>query len=201
MTINPTDFKAQGKPTADQARTVYASLPNPTCRALEAALTKLGYKISKATCNRWIRTEFSTKTAPGPATNMAKGEVKGVATVVRNSEAVIGGPLTKEEIGSIRSDMAELKQLELPQLKAMLEKERLMYNIMMLRQSQRIADKLVLIPRDSAAFVVAMTDAAESIPTVPTGQLPGDNAKLIEATANPVSEGIAAFKRRHAAAA
>jgi hypothetical protein len=203
MTIDASDFKPQGKPTAEQARTVYDSLPHQTCDTLLAELTKRGYKISRATTARWIKSGFTTKAKSGPKKNIEIGKVRNVPAVLGDTEAMIGGPLTKTEIDAIQRDLDELKKLDMPELKATLEKDRLIYNIMMLRSSQRIADKLVLIPKDSAAFVVAMTDAAESIPTVPSGNL-GDNAKLIEATANPpnpVSEGIAAFKRRHAAAA
>jgi hypothetical protein len=203
MTIDPSNFEAQGKPTAEQARTIYDSLPHQTCDTLVAELTKRGFKISRATAARWIKSGFKTKEKSGPAKNMEVGKVRNIPAVMRDTEAMIGSPLTKQEIDTIQSDLDELGKLGMPDLKAMLEKERLVYNIMMLRHSQRVADKLVLIPRDSAAFVVAMTDAAESIPTVPTGNL-GDDAKLINATVNPpnpVSEGIAAFKKRHAAAA
>lgn len=206
MTIDASDFKAQGKPTSEQARTVYDALPHQTCDTLVAALTSKGYAISRATAARWIKSGFKTKAAPGPAKNMEVGKVRNVPAVMRDAEAVIGGPLTKEEIDTIQRDLDELAKLNMPELKAMLERERLTYNIMMLRHSQRIADKLVLIPKDSAAFVVAMTDAAESIPTVPAGNLPtqpGDNAKLIEATANPpnpIADAIGAFKRRAVAA-
>lgn len=217
MTIDASDFKAQGKPTAEQARTVYDSLPHQTCDTLVAALTHKGYAISRATAARWIKSGFTKKAKPGPATNMDKGEVKGVAgavatatAIVTAAESMVGSELTTEQISQIQRDLNELKPngkpLDKQVLKALQESERLVYNIMLLRFSQRIADKLVLIPRDSAALVKSMTEADESLSAVPAANLPGngDNAKLIEATANPpnpVSEGIAAFKKRHAAAA
>lgn len=208
MSIDPTKFEAQGKPTPEQARTVYDSLQHQTVDTLHTALTARGYSIGRATCARWIKSGFKVKTSIGPALNMDKGDVKGVPAVVRAAAAaeaaIIGGEMTPQEISAIQKDLDELGKLGMPELKALLEKERLTYNIMMLRQAQRKSDKLVLIPKESAAFIVAMTDAAESVPTVPLGELPGDNARLIEATANPpnpVSDAIASFKRRTGVAA
>lgn len=205
MTINPAKFEAQGKPTPDQASTVYDSLTHQTVDALHKALTGRGYSISRATCARWIKNRFIVMTKPGRVSDVDKGDVPGVSVIIRAAEqreaAIIGSEMTPAEASAIQKDMDELAELEIPALKALQEKERIRYNIMMLRQAQRKSDKLVLIPKDSAAFIVAMTDAAESAPTVPAGQLPGDNAKVIEATANPVSDAIAQFKRKTGVAA
>lgn len=210
MTIDPTNFAAQGKPTPEQARRVYDGLLHPTCDNLRTELTKRGYSIGRSTCARWIRDRFIVMTKPGPATAQDKGGVNGVSVVIRAAEAaeaeakMIGGQMTPQEISDIQKDLTELGSLEVSQLKTLFEKERMMYNIMLLRQAQRKSDKLVLIPRDSAAFVVAMTDASESLPTVAPGQLPGDGAKLIEASVNPpnpVSDAIALFKKRTGVAA
>lgn len=207
MSIDPSKFEAQGKPTPDQARMVYDSLTHQTVDALHTALTGRGFSIGRATCARWIKNRFIVMTKPGPATEADKGGVNGVSVVIRAAEAadaaIIGSKLTPQEISSIQADLDELKNLDMPALKAKMEHERIMFNIMMLRQAQLKSDKLVLIPKESAAFVIAMTDAAESLPTVPSG-LPGDGAKIIEATvnpANPVSDAIANFKKRQGVAA
>lgn len=206
--IDATKFEAQGLPTLDQARTVYDSLSHQTVDSLRAALTNRGFQISRATCARWIKRGFKPSLeGRGGKLNINRGVVGQVAPAVRaairaegrESENLIGGEMDAGEISAIQADMNELASLDTPQLKAVLEKERLTYNIIMLRASKRQANKLALIPKDNAAFIVAMTDAAESVPTVPTGQLPGDGAKLIEATANPpnpVSDAIAQFKNR-----
>lgn len=207
MSIDPAKFDAQGKPTPEQARTVYDSLQHQTVDTLHTALTGRGYSIGRATCARWIKAEFKVKTSIGPDLNMNKGAVKGIPPAVREAieaEAVIGGPMTNQEIGDIQSDLDELNKLDMPQLKALAEKERLTLNIMMMRNAQRAASKLVLIPKETASFIVAMTDAAESVPTVPLGQLPGDDAKIIEASANPknpVASAIEMFKKRQGVAA
>lgn len=208
MSIDPTKFEAQGKPTPDQARRVYETLEHPTVDTLHTALTGRGYSIGRATVARWIKKEFTNKVRPGPDLKMNTGDVKGIPPAVRQAiaaeAAIIGGEMTPTEIGAIQSDLDELRLLDMPALKARLEQERIMFNIMMLRQAQRASNKLVLIPKESAALVVAMTDAAESMPTVPTGQLPGDGAKVIEGTVNPpnpVSDAIAMFKQRTGVAA
>lgn len=208
MTIDPTNFKPQGKPTPEQARTVYDSLTHQTVDTLHTTLTGRGFSIGRATCARWIKNQFIVMTKPGPATAQDKGGVNGVSVVIRAAEAaeaaLIGSKMTPQEISDIQSDLHELGKLDASQLKAMQEKERLTLNILMLRQAQRKSDKLVLIPKESAAFIVAMTDAAESVPTVPSGLLPGDGAKVIEATVNPpnpVSDAIAQFKNRARVAA
>lgn len=217
MTIDPAKFEAQGKPSLEQARTVYDALPHQTCDTLRAELNKRGFEIGRATCARWISNKFlfagpkkpdGVQRLPGGNINMNEGRVSGIAPAVRQAikadaaeAAIIGSEMTPAEASAIQRDMDELATLDMPQLKALQEKERIRYNIMMLRQAQRKSDKLVLIPKDSAAFIVAMTDAAESVPTVPAGHLPGDNAKVIEATANPVSDAIAQFKRKTGVAA
>lgn len=209
MSIDPTKFEAQGKPTAEQARTVYDSLSHQTVDTLHTALTARGYSIGRATVARWIKGGFTTKVKPGPDLKMNVGEVKGVPAVMRPAAAavdaaIIGSEMSPKEISDIQSDLDELKLLDMPTLKAKLEQERIMFNIMMLRQAQRKSDKLVLIPKESAAFVVAMTDAAESMPTLPTGKLPGDDAKVIEAQANPpnpLASAIDLFKKRQGVAA
>lgn len=208
MSIDPTKFEAQGKPTADQARMVYDNLSHQTVDTLHTALTGRGFSIGRATVARWIKSGFTTKVKPGPDLKMNTGDVKGIPPAVREvieAEAVIGGPMSSKEFSDIQRDLDELKRLDMPALKAMLEQERLMYNIMMLRQAQRKSDKLVLIPRESAAFIVAMTDAAESVPGLPVGgKLPGDDAKVIEASVNPpnpVADAISLFKKRQGVAA
>lgn len=217
MSIDPTNFKPQGKPTLDQARTVYDSLEHPTIDKLHTALTGRGYSIARATIARWISNKFlfvGSKRGGKP-----KGVVSGIAPAVRaalkNDEvakakgeakdaAMIGSEMTPAEISAIQADLKELATLDLPQLKAMQERERVEYNIMLMRYSKRNADKLVLIPKDSAAMVIAMTHASDSLSTVAPGQLPGDGAKLIEATANPpnpVADAISLFKKRQGVAA
>lgn len=201
MTIDPTDFVAQGKPTLEQAKTVHAALPHQTCDTLHEALTKVGFDVARSTCARWIRNGFKPK-APvirGRTPMMEIGKVKGVLKEVAQAsktEALIG---SKMDLDQIETDMADLAKLDMPGLKAVLEKERMIYNILMLRYSQRNANKLVLVPGDSAKFVVAMTDAAGSTSTVAPGIVPGDNATLIEnppQASNPVSDAIALFKQR-----
>jgi hypothetical protein len=114
----------------------------PTVRTFHAKLLAGGYDISLSGAQRFIA---SKKPQPKPA--------------------AVGSPLTPEELSLIQKDLAELRPLDEVTLKAMLEKELLVYNIMLMRFSQRNADRLAMAPKETAALVKSMTEATRKIST------------------------------------
>ena len=163
-----------GAPTVDQCAAVYGSMPEPTVRTFHAKLLAAGYDISLSGAQRFIAKHIKKSQPQRPP-------------------ATTDAPLTPEEVDLIEQDMTELKALEVPQLKAMLDKERLVCNIMLLRFSQRKADLLAMIPKDTAALVKSMAEAQVSIPMVPADRT------LIDVTPNEqneVSNAIDMFLKR-----
>lgn len=204
MTIDPANFQAQGKPTLDQALAVYNAMSNQSAPALYNKLKGMGYDVALSSVARWIANKFLFK-GKSPSTLKIKHNFNGVpspANAHKTAESLVGNKLTPEEVNLIEQDMTELKALEVPQLKAMMEKERLIYNIMLMRFSQRSADRLAMAPQASAALVKAMSEAEVSIPHIPTGLLP--DSKWIDVTPNEqneVSSAIDLFLKQEGVAA
>jgi len=162
--------KSLGAPTVDQCEAVYGSIPEPTVRTFHAKLLAAGYDISLSGAQRFIARHIK-KPQPKP----------------HQAPAAVGRPLTLEELSLIQKDLAELQPLDAAALKIMLEKELLVYNIMLMRFSQRKADQLAMAPRKSAAMVKSMFDATKgamgsAIPVImPDG-------RIIDVTPNEQNE-------------
>lgn len=182
----PADVIAQGHPTIDQGRAVYDSMSRPTVRSFHAKMIGLGYDISQSCCQRWMACRFKRKTPPR------------ICTAAATIDAT-------EEVDLIAKEMAELQALEVSALKALMEKERLIYNIMVMRFSQRSADKLALAPQASAVLIKAMAEADVSISHIPVGHLSQlANGHLIDITPNEqneVSSAIGLFLKQEGVAA
>lgn len=213
MSIDPEKFSRQGRPTTEQMKAIWLEHGECSGGKLAQILGGRGFKTSKATCCRAIARGFShreayetakVKRAADRASMKPLGEV--VADVVAQTEAMLGKKMGPEEIDRLQARREELLKMELPELKALQEKNRLIYNNMVLEEGQRIADKHVLIPKDTAGFVVAMTDAKESLSEVPSGILTmvpkQGNGAMIDVTpnpVNPVASAIDSFQRKRLA--
>lgn len=194
------------KPTLEQARAVYESMDKPSVRKLQAKLVEMGYSIGRATIARWIACQFKHKAHLRFTQVAIKGDGESMPNAVDTANALVGSKLTPEEADLITNDMTELQALEVPALKAMMEKERLVYNIMLMRFSQRSADKLALAPQASAALVKAMSEADLPISYIPTQPqlMNGHNGHTIDVTPNEqneVSNAINMFLKQEGAAA
>ena len=100
-----------------------------------------------------------------------------------------GRPLTLEELSLIQKDLAELQPLDAAALKIMLEKELLVYNIMLMRFSQRKADRLAMAPKETAALVKSMSGATGKISAAPIPIVTPDG-RMIDVTPNQVVDDI-----------
>jgi hypothetical protein len=81
----------------------------------------------------------------------------------------------------------------------MLEKELLVYNIMLMRVSQRKADRLAMAPKETAALVKSMA-ATGKISAAPIPVITPDG-RMIDVTLNQVVDDIDAFFRKENAEA
>jgi hypothetical protein len=177
MTIDSVDLKAQGKPTVQQCEAVYSSLPEPTVRGFHAKLLETGYDISLSGAQRFIAKHIKKSQPHRPPTTT-------------------GSPLTSEELDLIQKDLAELQLLDTAALKMLLDKELVIYNVMLLRFSQRKSDKLAMVPKDSAALVKAMFEANGKVVPLPVIMPDGQMIDVTPNEQNPVSEAIQQFIQR-----
>jgi hypothetical protein len=151
----------------------------PTVRTFHAKLLEAGYDISLSGAQRFIAKHIKK---PQPKPHQAPGAV--------------GGPLTPEELSLIQKDLAELQPLDAAALRIMLEKELLVYNIMVMRFSQRSADRLAMAPKETAALVKSMSDATGKISSSTIPVIKPDGRRIIDVTPNQVVDDIDAFLRK-----
>ena len=128
---HPVEPKSLGTPTVDQSMVVYRAMLEPTVRTFHAKMVASGYAISLSGAQRFIARHIK-KTHPKP----------------HQAAAVVHNQLTAEELSQIQSDLQELRPLEVDKLRPMFEREVLIYNIILLRFSQRSADRLAMMPKD-----------------------------------------------------
>jgi hypothetical protein len=169
--------KSLGAPTVDQCEAVYGSIQEPTVRTFHAKLLEAGYDISLSGAQRFIARHIKK---PQPKPHQAR--------------AAVGRPLTLEELSLIQQDLAELQPLDAAALKIMLEKERLVYSIMLMRFSQRNADRLAMAPKETAVLVKAMTQATSTISVTPIPVITPDG-RTIDVAPNEVVDAIDAYFR------
>lgn len=209
MTIDPENFEPQGKPTWDQMREVYMTIGQPTVEKLHETLVGRGYQISRSSVGRAVQHNF---VRPRPRKQLVKPAVAQLNEIVKEEVTVdiamnvVGTPLTEQEILDVKEEIKQLNQMSDADLKALRIKENLIYNIMLLRYSQRKVEALALIPKDSAVMVGAMTEAAASMPELAASKLPqtNGNGAMIDVTPNEQNEvaaAISAFRKRESVAA
>jgi hypothetical protein len=150
----------------------------PTVRTFHAKLLAGGYDISLSGAQRFI------------ARHIKKPQPK-----AQQAPAAVGRPLTLEELSLIQRDLAELQPLDAAALKIMLEKELLVYNIMLMRFSQRKADRLAMAPKETAALIKSMSGATGKISAAPILVIRPDG-RTIDVTPNQVVDDIDAFFRK-----
>ncbi len=205
MTIDPTSFEAQGKPTIAQARAVWDAMPKPSARRVAEELINRGFDAHWRTIARWkatgwrehtrtpmqekgrIRVARETKTKrkliPGAILDAAKQLAKGKITP----------PPTLDEYALIARRREELMQLSDPELDATEARARKVMNILLAEQAAARAHVMVLIPRETGQFIESLAEA-QRVPLAPGGGDPRVvEGKAIEATANPITSAINRF--------
>jgi hypothetical protein len=105
-------------------------------------------------------------------------------------DAVIGGTMTDADLARIEALATELAPKTQAQLREDLEKERLIYNIILLREARRKANLAALVPKDAGSFVSAFTeDSKASGPTLQPIQPPGSPGHHLNGNGQPPIEG------------
>lgn len=216
MTIDPADFKPQGKPSVEQMRVVYDSMTHQTVTHLYDRLVGMGYDVSRATVGRTIKqylkpiktvrtkkekagfdTASGRKAADKPAAK-AQVEARG-----RAADTILGN-LTPEEVKVIGVKMTDLVgEVANISLSERQERTRIALNIILMEMAASKAEILMLMPKDAAAFVDSMTEAARSS-TVGSALLRlRDESNMIDVTPerNEVSDAIGSFLKQEGVAA
>jgi len=217
MSIDPADFKPQGKPTVEQMRIVFDSLTHQTVTHLYDRLTGMGYSVSRATVGRAIKDNFPpAKTlirkkiedggprAAAAKKEAARPEAKKVAAARDRAAETILGNLTPEEVKAIGVKMTDLVgDVSNISLSERQERTRIALNIVLMEMAATKAEILMLIPKDVAAFIDSMTEAARSS-TVGSALLRlHDESNMIDVTPerNEVADAIGSFLKQEGVAA
>jgi hypothetical protein len=174
----------------------------PSTRNVAKELAAEGYSITYGAIGKWQRANWQ-ETAGLVRTNQRHPNRKTVAQAVRNElekqdpvtlaeatkmatagieQAIIGTKLTEVDLARIEKAVADLKTKTIADLREEQERERLIYNIILLRESQRQANIQALIPKDTSELVGKFTDDARAslspaMPIMPTAA-PGEQAQL-----------------------
>lgn len=186
------DFTETTKPTKQQVRYVWETMKEPSTRAVAEELCKRGAKISAKTVHRWQQGQW-IGAAPPPSTPRPPKKDKPAAP-----SPMLGGALDETELKAMVKDKKELDAVkEVTELEQIQRRDQLIYNIMLLRASQRRVDILSMIPKDTAPFIESVTEAVRS-PLAPGLPMPAqitDQSNMIDITPNPDGDAITAFLR------
>lgn len=212
MTIDPAKFEPQGKPTKEQVRTVWDSMPAASARKVAAELEKRGFDISFRTIARWKKTGWVDE-APKPLSERLHETVRKEATKMVDKHvkaepiAADGAPtLPPGDAERIEAMVKDLAGKDINVLREIQEKKRTILNIVMMEETTRKAYALALIPKDTSAIIGAWTDDAKVLsPVAPIqpgadGVRPASNGHLPSPTiegdfkvVNPTSHAIHQF--------
>lgn len=189
MTIDPTSFEQQGKPTKDQAMQVWEARGRPSMRKLEEILTGMGYAISYRTLARWLELGSGPGTRALAHHTKVRGVKKAVAaalldvpteTLAKADEMRENGisetvavdlgktagaraqDVVQASVDMIDKRILELLLLSEAELDIQEQKSRKILNIILTEEAARRANVMVLIPKDTSAFVQAMTEASKA---------------------------------------
>lgn len=222
MTIDPNNFEPQGKPTLDQARTVWDAMKAPSSRKVANELINRGFDISWRTIARWHAQDWRDKLPQrhngGGLPLSERGQVRGVRGAIRQELAKIPRDTVKQAdqltisdgafklaeevvVEQRRQELLAMSEAELDTLEA---KSRKVMNILLAEQSARRAHVMVLIPKDTGSLVGALADAQKVGLTGGLGQVPatGDprvinGSAIHEVPENPLAGAIDRFLADH----
>lgn len=216
MTIDPSNFEAKGAPTVEQVRAVWESTPAPSARRVTEILLRRGFSINFRTVARYKASDWKArdeKKQTNRPTPQQRAALDRELEVIQTSAETPGprppadGPLDPVEQAFIKRD-AELMEMSENALRKLEAKKRIITNIHLLEAASRKAGVMILVPKETAALVSSMTEAANA--SVSTGKAdglpqPGDGAKdvtnrsqgeILDLQPNPQADTIARFRRK-----
>lgn len=208
MTIDPTSFQSQGKPTREQVRVVWDAMAKPSSRKVADIMTRRGFNISWRSVARWAKNEWREDLTGSGARPLAeKGQVRGVKQALKTEiakidqatlaeagaistnpdgiEAAIASPPNLDEYALIAKRQAELLLLTEAELDELEAKSRKVMNILLAEQAAKRAHVMVLIPKETGGLVTSLAEA-QKVPLGAGRQAPGDDARTIDGTLNSV---------------
>lgn len=215
-------FGSLGRPTAAQARAIWESMPEPSCQSCVDLMNQRGWRISKATLARWRLAEWkeparNTNHNGGGKVSLAekrlprgiKKELKAEIgkldedgkSVAKGTDvaAILAKPTDEEALTKLMAEIGELtgdlKALDVYEIR---DRTKAAMDIILMRRATVRADLLILIPKDTAAFINAMTEAVQGRQVSTLVPTDGEN-KMIDVTPNevhPLSAAIHTFKRK-----
>jgi hypothetical protein len=214
MTIDPTDFKPQGRPSFEQVRTVWDAHPAPSSRVIAELMVGRGFRISYRTVARMHELNWQEpEKKPRPRTTERSKSVKrtnvrevGRALKVETEKvsaptlaeagavasAINGGALKDVDYARIESRWNALGEMTGAQLDESEAKARKKLNIILMEEAARRAHIMVLIPKETSHIVDSMTEAAKlpivGVELLPATSLNGDGAVVINGKAEPTNE-------------
>lgn len=202
---NGVPFDSLGKPTRADVAAVWNATPNASIRKVDEIMRNRGWKTSVSTIQRWAADDFKEPDPgknPKKATDAAKKanrKAKEAVTKLTDLAPVKNNPEILAAIGFEPSQVGELVKLPLLELKKRLDTLTMAVSIVALEQFAIKAHALVLMPKDSGAFLSSIAEVATAMgpSTEPKpGDGKGEDAKQIEAKAvTPLSAKIAQFRK------
>lgn len=209
MSIDPSDFVKQGKPTPQQVKAVWDELKRPSTRKVAKMLEQRGFSISYRTIARLARIGkwegFPCVT--GHESNLEKGRPKKVNGAMRAEvdrltdrehaafdanglENALAPPPDIDEWQMLEARRGELLNMSEAELDRAEAKTRKILNILLMEQASRRANLMILVPKETSALVSAMTEASGAQLTGGANQPPekGD-PRVIDAYAETAEGG------------
>jgi len=205
MTIDPTKFEPQGKPTHEQARAVWDTIANPSSRRVAAELINRGFDAHWRTIARWHANSWEDHRPVSEEVRRRMRRAQKAIQVQKDAKefANLPGsppPLTLDEYALIAQRRAELMLLSEAELDKTEARARKIMNILIAEQAAQRAHVMVLIPKDTGSLLGALADAQKVGMTGGIDQPPvGGDARVINGSAthiessNPLASAIGKF--------
>lgn len=202
-------FEALGKATRADVAAVWNATPNASIRKVVGIMEKRGWQVSVSTVQRWHKDGFKEPAGKTPkkvdAAAKANRKAKEAVTKLTDLAPVHNNPAMTEAIGFTESKVGDLVLLSHDVLKERLNILTMAVSIVALEQFAIKAHALVLMPKDSGAFLANMAEVSAAIG--PLGEpKPGDgkaDPKLVSGSAAPaeapptgLSSKIAQFRKQ-----
>lgn len=175
-------FEALGKAKRTDVAAVWNATPNASIRKVVGIMEKRGWQVSVSTVQRWHRDGFKE---PDPGKNPKKAvdaaakanrKAKDAVTKLTDLAPTHNNPALTEAIGFTESKVGDLVLLSHDELRDRLNTLTMAVSIVALEQFAIKAHALVLMPKDSGAFLASMAEVSAAIG--PPGEpKPGDGKK------------------------
>lgn len=193
LTADGVPFGSLGRATRADARAVWNSMPNPTLRPFISLMERRGWKCALSTMQKWSKDGFADKPPgknPKKPVDIAKKvnrKVNETIEKITETAALKDNETIAKAVEFAGSKIDDLVKLSHEELKKRLDILTMAVSIVALEQFADKLPALVLMPRDSGAFISSIAEVSTAM--VPPGEpKPGDgkggaNAVVVEGQA------------------